>query len=206
MSCSLKKNQVWHKVEGAWKAFECKRREILGTTGLASGWSERTSVTGPSELLASLTSPLNKTAAWDLTVKRPFTDQPEKRGFYKLAQHWLVAKALTQTIKDYTRNYAAQDGPSEGTAGMRVLGRAWLSKSQVFGQGRPRILHPHHWIWLPKWSYKGVAIKYGEKQSETMWKWKLTITAMYKTKNTYMYRNVTLRRSFFIYSVIMKYY
>lgn len=71
---------MWHKIEGAWKAFEIKTREISGTTGLASGWSEPTSDTGPSEPLESLTPPLNKTAAWDLTVKRPFTDQPDKGG------------------------------------------------------------------------------------------------------------------------------
>ena len=71
---------MWQKGDGAYKASECKTREISGTTGLASGWSERTSNTGPSEPLASLTPPLNKTAAWDLTVKRPFRDQPDKGG------------------------------------------------------------------------------------------------------------------------------
>lgn len=55
-------------------------REMAGTTGLASGWSEWINTFGPSEPLASLTPPLNKTAAWDLTVKWPFTDQPDKGG------------------------------------------------------------------------------------------------------------------------------
>ena len=62
------------------KGLKCERRAISGTTGLASGWSEWTGTAGPSEPLASLTSPLNMTAAWDLTVKRPFTDQPDKGG------------------------------------------------------------------------------------------------------------------------------
>lgn len=52
-------------------------REILGITGLASVWS----TSGPSEPVASLTPPLTKkTAAWELTVKWPFTDQPDKEG------------------------------------------------------------------------------------------------------------------------------
>lgn len=78
MSCSLK--MIWHKYRKLKKAFECKQMEILGTTGLASGWSEWTSTSGPSEPLVSLNPPLNRTAAWDLTVKRPLTDQPEKGG------------------------------------------------------------------------------------------------------------------------------
>lgn len=68
------------------------KRNILGITGLASVWS----TSGPSEPVASLTPPLTKkTAAWDLTVKWPFTDQPDKEGYDTLAQLWLAAKALT---------------------------------------------------------------------------------------------------------------
>lgn len=74
------------------KANERGRMEISGATGLASGWSEWTSTSDPSEPLASLTSPLNKTACLGLNCETAFyRPARQKGGFYKLAQHWLVA-------------------------------------------------------------------------------------------------------------------
>lgn len=70
---------------------------ILGTTGLASGWSEWINSIGPSEPLASRIHPLNKTAAWDLTVKWPFTDS-QKKGVLQTSTTSLVAKALTTRL------------------------------------------------------------------------------------------------------------
>lgn len=68
--------------KGSLKSFGVKRREkILGTTGLASGWSERTSTTGPSEPLASLNPAPEQDCCLGLNCeKRPFTDQPDERG------------------------------------------------------------------------------------------------------------------------------
>lgn len=52
--------------------------EILGITGLASVWRPLQS------LWRLLPHPyLKMTAAWDLTVKWPFTDQPDEEGYEK---------------------------------------------------------------------------------------------------------------------------
>lgn len=95
--------------------------EILETTGLASGWIERTSTCGPSEPLASLSSPMDKTAALNLIVKQPFTDQPDK-GVLQTSTTLVSCKStntMKSTMKDYMRNYAAQDCPSKGMAGLQ---------------------------------------------------------------------------------------
>lgn len=49
--------------------------------------------------LRPLTRPLNKTVAWNIMVKWPSTDQAGQGEFNKLAQHLLVAEALTADYK-----------------------------------------------------------------------------------------------------------
>lgn len=135
-----------------------------------------------------------------LNCETAFYRPARQKGFYKLAQHWLVAEALTTNFQRLYEELCCTRRPVWGHGRIAGLGMTWLSESRAFGQGRPWVLHPHHWVWLPKWSYKGVAIKYGERQSETMWKWKLIVTAMYKTK-THTCTEVSLCGGFFLYSV-----
>lgn len=113
--------------------------KILGTTGLTFRWSGWTYFTGPSEPLASLNPPLNETAAWNLTVKWPSTDQTEQRGFNKLAQHLLVAEALTTDFKKTiprTMNYAAKRQPIYGHGRNAGFWDAMAHLSQLFEQRR----------------------------------------------------------------------
>lgn len=47
-------------------------------------------------------------------------------GFYKLAQHWLVAKALTTRLKNYTKNNGAKDIPPEDDTRVHLSGEMAL--------------------------------------------------------------------------------
>lgn len=154
---------IWRKEHETWKAFGT---EILGTTGLASVWSESTSTSGPSEPLASLTRPLNRTAAWDLTVKRPFYRPARRRGgSTKLAQLWLAAKALTET--NYQRLYeelcCTRLPPLRANGRNAGLAMTWLRVKRLDKGGRGSSNHTKG-VWLPKWRYYGVAIQYGDRK------------------------------------------
>lgn len=161
---------IWHKVEDAWKAYECMWMEILGTTGLAPGWSEWTSTSGPSGPLASLTPPLNKTAAWDLTVKMAFYRPARLRG--------VLQTSTTLVSCESTNNKLSKT--IQGTMLHKTVRlRAWQEygscddltlRVKHLDKGGHEFSMTHQWVWLPKWSYKEVAIKYGERQSKTMWR------------------------------------
>lgn len=88
------------------------------------------------------------TAAWDLTVKWPFTDQPDKEGYEKTSTTLVSCESSNDQSSKTIRGTVLHK-----TARLRARQERglWdvLTESQAFGQGRPGVL-PTAKVKLPR--------------------------------------------------------
>lgn len=165
---AVQNKTIWHKIEEAWRLLKYKRMEILGTTGLPSGWCEWTSTSGPSEPYGVSRPIPEQDCCLGLNCEMAFYRPARQRGFDKLAQLWLVAKALTTNYQRLYKELCCTRLPIWGHGRNAGLAMTWLFESIWTAEAAGP---PYTAAGLTaKVMVQRVAIKCGERQSKTMWK------------------------------------
>lgn len=132
--------------------------------------------------------------------KRPFTDQPDDRGVRQTSTtlvgresaNYKLSKTIQGTMLHKTAHLRAWQ--ESGPCADLTLWESSVRTREAMGPpstplGLTAKVKPQ----------KELPFKHGERRSETMWKRKANRYSYVQNKNTYMYRSVTLWRSFFFY-------
>lgn len=155
----------WKRLEGFWSVSEGNYWEPLvyhqaGVNGPARG--------APSEPYGVSRPIPEQDCCLGLNCEMAFYRPARQRGFDKLAQLWLVAKALTTNYQRLYKELCCTRLPTWGHGRNAGLAMTWLSESIWTAEATgPRYTAVGLTAKVMVWR---VAIKCGERQSKTMWK------------------------------------